>query len=643
MIKLDEISLQRGSKLLLEHASVVFHAGQKIALIGANGTGKSSLFQLLLGQLTADDGDVSIPSQWRIAHMAQEVATSDRNALDYIIDGDKTLRSIEAEILKAEQSDQHQRLAELHEQFDTIDGYNAKVRAEQLMQGLGFQLADAKKSANSFSGGWRIRLNLAQALMTPSDLLLLDEPTNHLDLDAELWLEQWLQRYKGSLLLISHDRDFIDSVCEGIVHIEHKKLTTYSGNYSSFERQRSERLAQQQANYEKQQQRKSEIHSFVSRFRAKATKAKQAQSRLKELERMEDIAPAHIDSPFNFSFPDPGKFSDPLLNLSHADLGYQQQRIVDNVNLSIHPGSRIGLLGANGAGKSTLIKSLSSEIALLKGDFTQGENLQMGYFSQHQLEALDLDASPALHLQRLSPKAREQEIRNFLGGFNFHGDMALETIRHFSGGEKARLALAIVVWHKPNLLLLDEPTNHLDLEMCHSLTVALQAFEGAVIVVSHDRHLLRNTVDEFLLIAGGKVTPFDGDLDDYSRWLISQRKLNSSSIDSETDDAVASSTGSSAASKKEQRQLAAELRKKLNPINNAIKKAENHITTIDDNLAIVESKLADSDMYDASNKDKLQQLLQQQATLAKDKANQEEHWLELNDSLEALQKELDNG
>ena len=332
------------------------------------------------------------------------------------------------------------------------------------MLGLGFQLSDIDKSANNFSGGWRIRLNLAQALMSSSDLLLLDEPTNHLDLDAELWLESWLQRYQGSLLLISHDRDFIDATCEGIVHIEHKQLNTYKGNYSGFERQRAERLAQQQANYEKQQVRKSEINDFVRRFRAKATKAKQAQSRLKELERMEDIAPAHIDSPFDFSFPEPDKFSDPLLNLSHAKLGYNENPIVTNVNISIHPGSRIGLLGANGAGKSTLIKSLASEINLLAGEFTEGENLKLGYFSQHQLEALDLDASPALHLQRLSPKTREQEIRNFLGGFNFHGDMALSSIRHFSGGEKARLAMAIVVWQKPNLLLLDEPTNHLDLE-----------------------------------------------------------------------------------------------------------------------------------------------------------------------------------
>jgi ATP-binding cassette subfamily F protein 3 len=614
MITLDEISLQRGSKFLLEHASAVFHPGQKIALIGANGTGKSSLFQLLLGQLSADDGTVSIPTQWRIAHMAQEVATSERNALDYIIDGDQQLRSIEAKLLVAEQNEKHQQIAVLHEQLDTVDGYNARVRAEQLMLGLGFQLSDIDKSANNFSGGWRIRLNLAQALMSSSDLLLLDEPTNHLDLDAELWLESWLQRYQGSLLLISHDRDFIDATCEGIVHIEHKQLNTYKGNYSGFERQRAERLAQQQANYEKQQVRKSEINDFVRRFRAKATKAKQAQSRLKELERMEDIAPAHIDSPFDFSFPEPDKFSDPLLNLSHAKLGYNENPIVTNVNISIHPGSRIGLLGANGAGKSTLIKSLASEINLLAGEFTEGENLKLGYFSQHQLEALDLDASPALHLQRLSPKTREQEIRNFLGGFNFHGDMALSSIRHFSGGEKARLAMAIVVWQKPNLLLLDEPTNHLDLEMCHALTVALQAFEGAVIVVSHDRHLLRNTVDDFLLIADGKAIIFDGDLDDYSRWLIGQRKNDKKTISNNND---------SASNKKEQRQQTAGIRKKLNPINNSIKKIEQQMAKTDLTMKKIETELSNSSIYETEHKDKLQQQLQDQVNVSKEKDHQQ--------------------
>jgi len=632
MIKLDQISLQRGSKFLLEKASAVFYPGQKIALIGSNGSGKSSLFQLLLGKLTADDGSVTIPAQWRIAHMAQEVATSNRQALEFIIDGDLQLRKIETSIAKAEQDDNHTLMATLYEQLDAIDGYNARVRAEQLMLGLGFQLSDRDKPANSFSGGWRIRLNLAQALMSPSDLLLLDEPTNHLDLDAELWLEQWLQRYQGSLLLISHDRDFIDSVCEGIVHIEHQTLNSYRGNYSAFERQRAERLAQQQANFEKQQRRKEEINDFVRRFRAKATKAKQAQSRLKELARMEEIAPAHIDSPFDFEFPEPDKFSDPLLNLGHAALGYNEHAIVSQVNLSIHPGSRIGLLGANGAGKSTLIKSLAKEIPLLSGEFTAGENLKLGYFSQHQLEALDLDASPVLHLQRLSPTAREQDIRNFLGGFNFHGDMALEPIRYFSGGEKARLALAIVVWQKPNLLLLDEPTNHLDLEMCHALTMALQAFEGAVIVVSHDRHLLRNTVDQFLLVAEGKAVAYDGDLNDYSRWLLSQRKQD-----------TAPPPGPRSAEKPDKKVLrkqAAEIRKQLSPISNAIKKIEQKMATTDQALEKIEASLGDNTLYDPTNKDKLQQLLLQQGNLKQEKERDEGRWFDLTEQLETLQDEL---
>ena len=633
MIKLDSVSLQRGSKILLDHASAVFHTGQKIALVGGNGTGKSSLFQMLLGKLSNDSGNLSIPSQWRIAHMAQEVATSDRPALEYIIDGDTELRRIEAQLQKAEAQEQHQHIASLHEQLDNIDGYNAKVRAEQLLLGLGFTLGDAQKPANSFSGGWRIRLNLAQALMSASDLLLLDEPTNHLDLDAELWLEQWLQRYDGSLLLISHDRDFIDSVCDGIVHLEHQKLTTYKGNYSAFERQRAERLAQQQINYEKQQQRISEINDFVRRFRAKATKAKQAQSRLKELSRMEEIAPAHVDSPFDFKFPKPERFSDPLLNISHGSLGYNDTVIIKNLNLSIHPGSRIGLLGANGAGKSTLIKTLATEINLINGERTEGEHMALGYFSQHQLEALDLDASPALHLQRISPKATEQEIRNFLGGFNFHGDMALETIRNFSGGEKARLALAIVVWQKPNLLLLDEPTNHLDLEMCHALTVALQAFEGAVIVVSHDRHLLRNTVDQFLLVANGKAETFDDDLDAYSRWIMDQRKQANSEKPAqhiETD-------GAAASNKKEQRQQAAEQRKKLAPITNAIKKVEKEMAQLEKTLAAIEDALADSSLYEEDNKDKLQQLLKDQGEQKQAHEQAEEQWFELNDQLESLQ------
>ncbi len=627
MIKLDAISLQRGSKPLLEQASAVFHPKQKIAIIGANGSGKSSLFQLLLGKLPVDEGELSVPSGWHIAHMAQEISAIDRNALDYVMDGDQQLRDIESRLKHAEDNEDHHQLAQLHQQLDSIDGYNARVRAEQLMQGLGFAIDDTDKPVNSFSGGWRIRLNLAQALMCPSDLLLLDEPTNHLDIDATLWLEQWLQRYPGTLVLISHDRDFIDSVCDIIANIEHRKLLSYRGNYSAFERQRAERLSQQQANFEKQQRRVAEIHSFVNRFRAKATKARQAQSRLKELQRMELIAPAHIDSPFNFSFPEPERFSDPLLNFSHAELGYPQSPVIHQLNLSIHPNSRIGLLGANGAGKSTLIKSLANELALISGERIEGEHLKLGYFSQHQMQALDLQASPALHLQRLSPKASEQSIRNFLGGFNFNGDMALETIENFSGGEKARLALAIVVWQKPNLLLLDEPTNHLDLEMCHALTVALQAFTGAVILVSHDRHLLRNTVDQLLLVHDGVAENFEGDLQDYTRWLLSG------------DSKIAQNNSSAKTSnidKKLQRQQAAEARKKLQPINKSIARIEKNIDKNSDELSSLEQSLAESSLYEEDNKNQLQQLLQQQGKLKQQGDELEEQWLALHDELEAI-------
>lgn len=627
MIKLEAVSLQRGSKPLLDEADAVFHPRQKIAIIGANGTGKSSLFQLLLGNLPIDHGELDIPSGWRIAHMAQEIGTINRHALDYVMDGDQILREIEAKLQLAESNDDHHQLAQLHERLDAIDGYNAKVRAEQLMQGLGFAISDVDKPVTSFSGGWRIRLNLAQALMCPSDLLLLDEPTNHLDIDATLWLEQWLQRYPGTLLLISHDRDFIDSVCEQITSIEHHKLSSYRGNYSAFERQRAERLSQQQANYEKQQQRVEQIHRFVSRFRAKATKARQAQSRLKELQRMELIAPAHIDSPFDFSFPEPERFSDPLLNLSHAKLGYDDNSIIFDLNLSIHPGSRIGLLGANGAGKSTLIKSLGGRLALQGGERTEGEHLQLGYFSQHQMEALDLQASAALHLQRLSPKASEQSIRNFLGGFNFKGDMALGSIENFSGGEKARLALAIVVWQKPNLLLLDEPTNHLDLEMCHALTVALQGFNGAVILVSHDRHLLRNTVDQLLLVHDGQAENYEGDLQDYSRWLLKRDNKTAASPDREN---------AAGNDKKQQRQQAADARKQLQPLKKSISKIEKQIDKNNQQLAELEFELSDNELYSNENKSRLQQLLQQQGQLKQRTEELEEQWLSLNDELEAL-------
>ncbi len=626
MIKLDSVSLQRGGKYLLEHGSAAIHPGQKVALIGANGSGKSSLLQLLLGTLHADSGSVDMPAEWRVAHMAQEVFSTERSALQFVLDGDTELRKLETELEVAEREHNDAALAHLHQQMDTIGGYTASVRAEQLLMGLNFSLADINKPVASFSGGWRIRLNLAQALMCPSDLLLLDEPTNHLDMDASVWLEQWLRRYSGTLLLISHDRDFIDTVCDLIVHIEHRALNHYRGNYSAFERQRAERLSQQQADFEKQQRQIAHINKFVSRFRAQATKAKQAQSRLKELERMELLAPAHVDSPFDFEFLPPGRMSDPLLNLAHAQLGYQQVAVLESVSLAIHPGARIGLLGQNGAGKSTFIKSLALELPLLGGDRMEGEHLRIGYFSQHQLEALDMNASPALHLQRLNPTASEQRIRNFLGGFNFRNDKALEVIASFSGGEKARLALALIVWQQPNLLLLDEPTNHLDLEMRHALSLALQEFEGAMLLVSHDRHLLRNTVDQFLLVDAGSVSPYAGDLDDYKAWLL--KKVATTSKDEQ------SSAANKPANKKSQRQAAAELRQQLEPLRKTIRTAEHGMQRYNQKLAEVEQELAQEDIYAAGNKDQLQRLLLEQGKLRQEVNALEENWLSLSEELE---------
>lgn len=626
MITFKAVSLQRGTKVLLENANLIIHQGQRIGITGANGSGKSSLFQLILGGLHIDEGELAMPSDWKVSHMAQQVAASDSSAIEYVLDGDQRLRALEQAISHAEREENNEQLAQLHAQLDAINGYNAHYRAAQLLHGLGFEQDTHQKSVAAFSGGWRIRLNLAQALMCPGDLLLLDEPTNHLDLDATLWLEQRLKRFEGTLLLISHDRDFLDNVVNQIVSVEQQQLNLYRGNYSAFELQRSERLAQQQSNYEKQQQRIEEIQGFVNRFRAKATKARQAQSRLKELERMEKIAPAHIDSPFHFSFPQAERFSDPLLNISHASLGYQNA-LLSEINLSLHPGSRIALLGANGAGKSTLIKSLLGEIELLAGERICGEHLRIGYFAQHQLEALDSHASPFLHLQRLSPLARDQEIRNYLGGFNFHGDQALASIENFSGGEKARLALAIVGWHKPNLLLLDEPTNHLDLEMRHSLTVALQAFEGAIVLVSHDRHLVRNTVDQLLLVHDGSIDAFDGDLQDYQRWLL-QRETSSPQAVTEEKEPLQD--------KKAMRQLAAQRRQQLSPLKNKIKKAERSMEKLQTDLDGLEKQLLDNTLYEEANKSQLQTLLQRQGSFRQELQNTEEQWLELQEELEEI-------
>ena len=626
MIQLQNISLQRGSKFLLESADLTIFPGQKVGLIGANGSGKSTLFQMLLGKIASDTGSVDIPKQWRIAHMAQEVGHTQRSALDYVLDGDTELRRLEQEIAATSPED-GDKLAHLYSEMEQIFAYSAPARAQQLLNGLGFVPGDDTRPVSDFSGGWRIRLNLAQALMCPSDLLLLDEPTNHLDLDATLWLEQWLQRYPGTLIIISHDRDFLDNIIDRTVCIERNKLDNYAGNYSAFERQRAEKLAQQQVSFEKQQERIAHIEDFIRRFRAKASKARQAQSRIKELERMEKIAPAHIDSPFTFKFSCADKMSTPLIHIARGEIGYGDKTVLQKVELSIVPETRIGLLGPNGAGKSSLIKTLAGSLPLLSGERTNGEHFKLGYFAQHQLEALDVTASAALHIQRLSPQAREQEVRDFLGSFDFHGERAFEPITHFSGGEKARLALAIIAWQKPNVLLLDEPTNHLDLEMRQALTMALQEFEGAVIVVSHDRHLLRNTVDQFLLVADGRVSEFDGDLEDYYRWLGEQKQAVA------TEEKATDSPPK--VDKKNLRQQSAAQRQQLKPLTNKLKNLESQMEKLQRRLSDIEAQLSDTSIYEEANKARLQELLAEQAQLQPQLLECEENWLMVSEEIEA--------
>lgn len=624
MIEFNQVSLQRGTSFLLQGASLRIHDGQKMALIGANGAGKSSLFALLNGELQVDGGDLDIPAKWRIAHMRQETEASTRSAVDYVMDGDMEYRRIEAGIANAQ--DDHD-LTRWMDAMEAHQGYQVPVKAEQLLHGLGFQQSDMQRPVTDFSGGWRIRLNLAQALMTPSDLLLLDEPTNHLDLEATLWLEQWLKKYPGTLLFISHDRDFIDAVAGHIVHLYQQQLVLYPGNYSAYERIRAEKLAQQQTLFEKQQTRVKEIEQFVARFRAKASKAKQAQSRLKELQRMELIAPAHVDSPFRFEFPCTEKVSTPLLTLDHATLGYPSRTILENVNFSIVPGHRVGLLGPNGAGKSTLLKTLCQDNPLLAGEQTHGEFLKIGYFAQHQLESLDVNATPALTLQRIKPQASDQEIRNFLGGFGFSGDKALEIIAPFSGGEKSRLALACVAWQSPNLLILDEPTNHLDIEMREALAMALQNFPGAILIVSHDRHLLKSTVDEYWLVDQGHVRAFDGDLEDYHQYLQKKDAQPASEI-------TGAEVSSKPVDRKEQKRLEAELRQKLAPLKKKLDAAEKRMEKIQQTLSVIEEKMSDTSLYDAAKKDELNDLIQQQGKLKSELDDVEAEWMELTEEME---------
>ena len=647
MIRLQRLSLMRGVKPLFEDADLTLNPGEHVGLIGSNGAGKSTLFSMLRGDLHPDQGAIDFPARWQVAHVAQETPALPRLAIEYAIDGDARLRALEKELADAEQisdpAEHGHRVAELHAALADAGAYTVRSRAEQLLLGLGFSMAQMEQPVASFSGGWRMRLNLAQALMCPSDLLLLDEPTNHLDLDAILWLEDWLKRYPGTLIVISHDRDFLDGVVNVIVHIDDKKLKRYSGNYSAFERQRAAQLVLAQAAIEKQARQRAHLESFITRFRAKATKARQAQSRMKALARMEEIAPLRAAAEFSFEFREPLSAPNPLLVMEEVEAGYRlddgsSKRILGNINFALQNGQRIGLLGVNGAGKSTFIKTLAGEISPLTGTLKLGKGLVIGYFAQHQLDMLRHEESPLWHLSRLAPDVREQELRNFLGSFNFNGNMVTSAIAPFSGGEKARLALALIVWQRPNLLLLDEPTNHLDLETREALTEALAQFEGTLVLVSHDRHLLRATTDEFLIVANGRLQPFDGDLDDYRDWLFKTRLSPQAASLPSADKAPAPVAPS--VDRREQKRLEAEERQRLSsqrkPIESRIKRLEEQMAKQQARKDEIDAKLADQAIYEASRKDELKTLITEQAYCVRELEQLEGEWLQQQEALEQL-------
>ncbi len=633
MLKLEHLHLRRGPHLLLEDACITLYPGHRVGIAGANGCGKSSLFALILGEVAPDAGDVRFPDTWEIAHVAQEMPALDTPALEFVMAGDRELMQLRRELHEAETRNDGHELGHLHARLEAIDGYSAESRAGRLMHGLGFAPGQEGRPVNSFSGGWRMRLNLAQALMCRSDLLLLDEPTNHLDLDAVIWLETWLRQYQGTLLLISHDREFLDAVVQEVVHIEHRRATLYRGCYSDFERQRAERLAQQQAAHQKQQREIAHMRGFVDRFRAKATKARQAQSRLKALERMEQIAPAHVDSPFHFGFKAPDKLPSPLLRLDDTGVGYADICILEGVNLSLVPGARIGLLGPNGAGKSTLIKLLAGELAPMAGEMEPAQYLHTAYFAQHQLEQLRLDETPLWHLRQLDGMAREQELRDFLGGFGFVGDRAMDPVRPFSGGEKARLVLSLLVYRRPNLLLLDEPTNHLDLDMRLALSQALQSFEGAVVLVSHDRHLLRVCTDELLLVHAGEVRPFDGDLDDYPAWLA--RQSGGQRLEEQTEDGR-----NNADMRRTRKRLEAEQRKRLQPLKNRLQQLEKTLDVLHGEQSELQAQLALPELYEDAAKPRLMTLMEHKRELDRRTEKTEEAWMEASEALELAEEPI---
>ncbi|MDO8932327.1 MAG: ATP-binding cassette domain-containing protein [Rhodocyclaceae bacterium] len=627
MILSRNLCFARSGQSLVDDASFQLHPGWKVGLVGANGCGKSSFLALLRGELHQERGDLELPARWTVAHVAQDTPALPDAALEFVLDGDSELRSVEQALAAAEAAHEGLRIAELHGRLDEIGGYAARARAAELLHGLGFAAADFARPVAEFSGGWRVRLNLGRALMCRSDLLLLDEPTNHLDLDAVLWLEAWLRSYAGTLVMISHDRDFLDAVVGQTLHIENRRMTLYVGNYSAFERTRAERLAAQQSMHEKQQREIAHLERFVERFRAKATKARQAQSRLKALDRMEEIAAAHVDTPFTFRFCDPEGFSDPLLAVEDAAVGYGARRILEHVTLTLRPGARLGLLGRNGAGKSTLVKLLVDELEPLAGTRVEGRHLAIGYFAQHQVELLRPDESPLQHLVRQEPQTREQELRDYLGGFDFRGDMVSAPCGRFSGGEKARLVLALLIRRRPNLLLLDEPTNHLDLEMREALTLALQETEAGVVLVSHDRHLLRTTCDELWLVADGQARPFDGDLDDYAAWLAAQRS-------------AARAPDAGKTERREEREKTAAARRALleqrRPLQKEIAALDKQLLGWHDEKGRIDTQLADPAIYAAPDRARLEGLHKRQAELAAAIDAAESRWLEIQETLDAL-------
>lgn len=620
MLSFNNLELVLGGKTLFDDVSLTIHHHQKVGLVGANGTGKTSLFKVIKKEIEVDQSTVSFPNDLRISYLAQEVPASDEIALQYVLSGDYRLIEIQHEIELAEKEEKFELLAELYETYSALDGYSAKSKAEQLMVGLGFKSEDFSKSLKDFSGGWRVRLNLAKTLMQPSDLMLLDEPTNHLDLDAILWLSNWIKSFPGALILISHDRDFLDDCVSSIAHLYRQSIELYAGNFTQFEILRAAKLAEIQSNFIKQQKEVAHMQSFINRFKAKATKARQAQSRVKALEKMELIAPAHIDSPFNFTIYETEKISNPLISLSESNLGYDNP-ILSKINLTIAPGDRIGLLGPNGAGKSTLIKSIVGSIPVLDGDREIGSNFRVGYFSQHQVDDLDLSISAFTHIQRLDETKTEKQIRTYLGGFNFKGDKVKDPIHLFSGGEKARLAFAIISYQKPNILLMDEPTNHLDMEMRHALTIALQAFKGAILLISHDRHLLNSSVDHFYLVDNGGVDLFNGDLDDYKNYILD---IKSTGI---------KETKKKSKTSKEDRDDNTKLLKSLST---DISKLEKRLLRLNAKLEEANLKLADPNLYKDDSADNLQDLIRNQLELSNEVELADQQWMDKVTQLESL-------